>query len=73
MQSGGRDNVEPSAALNSIFKNVKNLNVNLKQVLQRESLKIQLIMTMEPQESDDTVECFHVPHGTKRFFAISML
>ena len=68
VKSGGRDDVDSSAAIDSIFESVKKLSCKFKTGTPARIYKDSIdYSVMEPQESDDTVECFHVPHGTKRF------
>jgi len=66
--SGGRDGVDASGGIEDVFSGVKKLTKKFKTGtparIEKKSINYEV---MEEQLSDDTVENFHVLHGTSRF------
>jgi tRNA uridine 5-carboxymethylaminomethyl modification enzyme len=68
VSSGGRDGNEASGTLNSIFSGVSKLKKKFKTGTPARILESSIDKSlMSEQLSDDSVENFHVLHGTKRF------
>ena len=66
--SGGRDGVGASGGIEDVFQGVKKLSKKFKTGTPARIFKDSIDYTaMEEQRSDDSVENFHVLHGTSRF------